>query len=1002
MNNRFVVPVFFGPHTVAQLTGALAAQFPNSTVFCSDAVWSGGVGCLAISNGTSWLNPEGVPVNVGNGRVRNRISVEADGRGDFTTIAAAIAYINSLTGGDIPTSSYPYLIEVGIGTFIESFTLPDYVNLNGASYARTRIAGVITFSRSFISNASITPTTSVASPLVWNLASGSGYASGLLNLLVQNVVAGNIEMSAILNTSTIAGALYVQNSTFYVNNSNVGGSASIAVFKNGPSAIGFWEFRGGNHAKSSIGSGGLQGSSYLFRNYNSGLVFTTGFTAVGGMMWSITHDLSPKFLSNASSDNGTFRISGGIDYTSDNNSNTLVSPTYTGGYQIEGVMNRFAAPVFLSTYTVAQLTGALAILYPNAIADCTDGVWSGGTGCLVRSDGTNWIDPDGHKVGTSLYNEAQTLTPRNTGVIFPLYRSIADSYTDPGFLTLLDQIRSRPSIPFIVIANTASSGPGSSYVSTVGVAITSVKGTGAEVVGYVDTNYGAKTESAVMAEVDMWRTLYTHIDGIFFDRTGYAVGDTTTPLKQTKRDYYKSIRQKTELRNFTPLVFNSGSPLLSEWYEIGGDNVFGDSIVVIAESASQPSEADMKGFNNTHLFVPVKRRAMLLHSQASLPDFTLAKKYYGWIGVSDDAIFQSTVPYYASFLTSLLDSSSSGGGAFAATVITAVPSPDQANWAPGTIDGYTIIRANPTDNAFISGVAGGASGDILVIKNVSAGMVWLIDEDATSTAANRFEIAQHAMILMPDDAATFIYDSTATRWVEVAVDRNVLAPDDTGIVILPNTTTSVVSIGQGATSNTATLSTVEPTATPSNLFLAEAYTQITNATASGSSNVRGNVLRFMRGATTNRQGIFYYTQFRNPALGATGGVFAGMTNSTAAITTQPRATNNSFGLGTHGGETTHRVYSRDGTAATAVDLGANFPANSATAAYAVAFLAMPNTASIKYMVLRLDTRFTAQGTISANLPANTLGLAPRVGTMVGATATASTMQFNRIVCKRIK
>jgi hypothetical protein len=145
----------------------------------------------------------------------------------------------------------------------------------------------------------------------------------------------------------------------------------------------------------------------------------------------------------------------------------------------------------------------------------------------------------------------------------------------------------------------------------------------------------------------------------------------------------------------------------------------------------------------------------------------------------------------------------------------------------------------------------------------------------------------------------------------------------------------------------------------------------------------------------------FNAKFRNTALGATGGILVGLTNSIAAITTQPRSTNNTFGIGTHGGETTHRVYSRDGAAATAVDLGANFPANSATAAYEVTIFAPPAVAAIRYMVRRLDSEFKAQGSIVANLPTNTLGLAGRAAIMVGGTAAATTGQINRLICRSV-
>lgn len=340
-----------------------------------------------------------------------------------------------------------------------------------------------------------------------------------------------------------------------------------------------------------------------------------------------------------------------------------------------------------------------------------------------------------------------------------------------------------------------------------------------------------------------------------------------------------------------------------------------------------------------------------------------------------------------------------GGGGFTHTFVTATPAANQLAWTIAGRTAYTTVRATPTDNAFIGGVAGGAGGDVLTIVNASTGLLWLINEDAADTAANRIILPSAAFIIMPGQSATLNYDATSARWRLVGKSRDVNDIDGKLLLVMPSTGTAVVSDGLGATLNTATLSTIAPTATPTDSFAEDAATQITNATAAGSSDVRGNGLNWMRGATSGRQGILFQARVRFTALGATGSVAAMMTNSTAAITTQARATNNTFGLGAHGGETTLRVWSRDGAAATAVDLGANFPVPSATAAYDMYMFAPSATAAIRYMVRRLDSDQRAQGSITANLPANTLGLAPRVGIMVGATATASTLQFARFGCR---
>ena len=87
-----------------------------------------------------------------------------------------------------------------------------------------------------------------------------------------------------------------------------------------------------------------------------------------------------------------------------------------------------------------------------------------------------------------------------------------------------------------------------------------------------------------------------------------------------------------------------------------------------------------------------------------------------------------------------------------------------------------------------------------------------------------------------------------------------------------------------------------------------------------------------------------------------------------------------------------RIFNGNAAAGTPTDLGANFPTPSATAAYDYAFYAPPNAAFVRYMVRRLDSRFVAEGSLTANIPVNTTALGQRLEIAVGATATASTAQ----------
>jgi hypothetical protein len=339
--------------------------------------------------------------------------------------------------------------------------------------------------------------------------------------------------------------------------------------------------------------------------------------------------------------------------------------------------------------------------------------------------------------------------------------------------------------------------------------------------------------------------------------------------------------------------------------------------------------------------------------------------------------------------------------------ITAVPALNQTDWSPtGWNDAQpnraVRIKAQPASVSFIGGLAGGAAGRLAIIENDSTGLIGLLNEDASSTAANRFSaLCCECLWLLPQQAVTLIYDGVNLRWQLASQTYDVRTQDARSALILPSTGTGVLSIGQN-TSNTATLSTVAPVGN-GNEFTGRPSTQITNATASGSSDVRSAQLNWFRGSVARRAGFFFNAPFRITAASATGGAMVAMSSSSAAITTVPSATNNTIyaGIGT-AGQTTMRVGARDGTAATEIDLGANFPVPNATAVYEVSFMAMPATTRVLYAVRRLDSRAVAGGELTANLPSQTTALGPRANVMVGGTAAATTLAFNWMLTRRLE
>lgn len=328
-------------------------------------------------------------------------------------------------------------------------------------------------------------------------------------------------------------------------------------------------------------------------------------------------------------------------------------------------------------------------------------------------------------------------------------------------------------------------------------------------------------------------------------------------------------------------------------------------------------------------------------------------------------------------------------------LVTAAPGTDQANWAPAGIGAGTgTILAQPTTNSFLTGISAGASNQTIKLINDSAFLMCLERESGASTAANRIQFdGVGSLWLLPQQSVTLRYSATLSRWRVVDQSLDVFRIGPRSSLYLPNTTTTVSAFGIGVITTTATISTTAPSGTPTNDFLEYGFFQGTNSTASGTSSARANALYFMRGATAGRQGFLHAGSVRFTALGSTSGaVRAGMTSSTAVSTTLNASLTQCLLLGADTSQTTLRIFFGDGAAGTPIDLGANFPVPNATAAYEYAFFAPPNTAAVRYMVRRLDSRFVAQGSLTANIPTNTTALGQRVECMVGATAVANTWQ----------
>ena len=103
--------------------------------------------------------------------------------------------------------------------------------------------------------------------------------------------------------------------------------------------------------------------------------------------------------------------------------------------------------------------------------------------------------------------------------------------------------------------------------------------------------------------------------------------------------------------------------------------------------------------------------------------------------------------------------------------ITASFSGTQNNFNPAGLSGATVVRLNGSSTPIITGIAGGATGRVLILINISATTTFLKHNDAGSTGGNRIYFPNAGDVTLARGAALVLYYHTL--W-------NCLTPVDAG------------------------------------------------------------------------------------------------------------------------------------------------------------------------------------------------------------------------------
>ncbi len=227
-----------------------------------------------------------------------------------------------------------------------------------------------------------------------------------------------------------------------------------------------------------------------------------------------------------------------------------------------------------------------------------------------------------------------------TGIIVPLYQ-----YPGADWDRLIAIKLNNTSVPIVAIVN-PDSGVGASKNPDYVGAILELKEAGIVVLGYVWTEYGARSSSEVRAEITKYKRWYS-VDGIFFD----AMSNLRGKLK-----YYNNLDNYVKGKGLTMTVGNPGTDT-RRIYVGSVDNI------VIRENSGLPTLSFLGGW---HSDFDKSNFSFVSYDIESLDGSFVASasQHVGYMYITDDGLPNpyDSLPPYLEELTEAIGSANGAGG----------------------------------------------------------------------------------------------------------------------------------------------------------------------------------------------------------------------------------------------------------------------------------------------------------------------------------------------------
>ena len=156
---------------------------------------------------------------------------------------------------------------------------------------------------------------------------------------------------------------------------------------------------------------------------------------------------------------------------------------------------------------------------------------------------------------------------------------------------------------------------------------------------------------------------------------------------------------------------------------------------------------------------------------------------------------------------------------------------NQNNYNPANFSTSNVLRLSTNASRDITGLASGVQGRVVMIHNVGTNPIVLKNENASSTAANRFALNADVTISQ-SETLTLRYDGASSRWRLWGPNRVNFATDATNATNATNATTAAFATNAG----NATTATNATNATLANAISGQQNSATIEATTTATAN----------------------------------------------------------------------------------------------------------------------------------------------------------------------